>query len=1581
MEPVPDNRLSWLALDFLSELERAEAELICWGFTGGALGGDELQRLAESFLIARGIDEFEPGQLLAALRDRKLLFDFAGGARTRMGETMRLLARLKLLVPKRMEKRAWMASPDLVNDFRLSIEPRARPRRDLEPADSISVNSETVKALTRRLKLSGFQVRATERLLETAKGDEATGTIICAGTGSGKTLAFYLPALTAISDNIDGTYWTKVLAIYPRTELLKDQLLEAVKAAQSLSSELTRRRGGRLLRIGAIYGDAPNSIRQLRWRKGKVGRICPYLRCPGCNGELIWPEIEIQAGRESLHCQTCAEPLWGVDLGLTRGELVRRPPDILFVTSEILNQRMSDSQLGRLVGIDVKPEKSPRFVLLDEVHTYTGVAGAQFALLLRRWLRRSGARPSFVGLSATLMEPARFFSELTGIAPDLVAEIGPVEDELEYEGAEYLLALRGNPVSSASLLSTTIQTSMLLGRMLDKLGKSVSGHVCGGKTFLFTDDLDVTNRMLYDLRDSEGRNPSTSNLVQGRIPLAALRALDRPDRDTREAHGQLWAVAEQLGHTLSGEDPAALRIDRVSSQDPGLNADSEVVVATASLEVGYNDLDAGAIIQHKAPRDAAVFLQRKGRAGRRSVCRPWTVVVLSDWGRDRQAFQGFDVLFSPRLRPRELPFRNRYVRKMQAAYALIDWLGLSLAEGGGSPDGSVWLDFCGPAKDSTQERRQQLLAGFLRELLTSEARQSAFSAYLVESLRLDPDEVESLLWESPRAILNAAVPTAIRRLETQWAFRGEPGKDLQAPNSPLPEFVTANLFSELATPEVVIRLPDYLGKPRSPQRMPVLQAIREFAPGRVTRRFSVESGSERHWIPVDHDDEPESDFPIDRLVSEEHRDVLGTFELSDGQTRFEAECARPHCFEPSLAAKSIPDSCNATLVWSSELVMPPAGGLSIDEIPQSWQGLVRDANFFLHARQSPMEIRRFAHAARVSFRDDGGANRRKLIRFVSSGRTRKRRAIGFILDVDSLKLRLTIPRLSAGASRFQSVMPALRAARFRDGILNTPVLDGLANHFQRQWIAQTALGAIVLTAQANGEDLRGAGARLLSGDLASALRKVMRFAFQVGESSQQRGNRSVREIFGVFASPQTRQAIAEQLLVLWEEPDLDWDRWFALRVGSVFGETLKGAVETLLPQTEASDVIVDLELADSAGAPGVLELDLWLSERSIGGGGVVEKLAGLVRSSAGSVDEAFRASLAPSAREVCSIELSRFLTSLLDPDSRLAEIVGEYRSANSHGARVAAFRQLREALPEVGVAASHPVVSAIGHRILRPGSSAATDAFAARLDQFWTECESKWGAELDARALACLAVRDPAISREIGELFGQEEPGRDEAWRFNVIYAQLWPRGASAAGSGEGGFNEFQPLPPADPRLLRAVLAQSDQAIKPAVDPLPPRTRKQSSNRPKLEILSQFFGSENELSARPGEGDWHGVFVRHAESQNEIFVLPRVLENESIWYAGCRDDRARRRLAEALWSFVGPSDTNFMRRESGPEDDDPVDAAFAELAGKRFFKFWVIPSGVERVRWALQQLLAQLSNSSTAECSGAATRIRLSPTL
>ena len=284
---------------------------------------------------------------------------------------------------------------------------------------------------------------------------------------------------------------------------------------------------------------------------------------------------------------------------------------------------------------------------------------------------------TFVGLSATLRDARSFFAQLTGVDQVAIENIVPKPDDMTAEGREYALAVRGDPVSGPSLLSTSIQTAMLYGRTMDPPGQE---YVHGSVGFLFTDDLDVTNRFYDDLRDAEGARGRYRWGGRTRHVLAGLRSPDAPQESERYRDGQSWNLMQRIGWPLDPDAAAGeLRIGRTSSQDAGVDWGADLIVATASLEVGFNDPRVGLVLQHKAPRDAASFIQRRGRAGRLRSTRPWTVVVLSDYGRDRLAYQAYDSLFAPELPARRLPVGNRSVLKMQGTQALLDWLALKLA--------------------------------------------------------------------------------------------------------------------------------------------------------------------------------------------------------------------------------------------------------------------------------------------------------------------------------------------------------------------------------------------------------------------------------------------------------------------------------------------------------------------------------------------------------------------------------------------------------------------------------------------------------------------------------------------------------------------------------------------------------------------------------------------------------------------------------------------------------------------------------------------------------------------------------------
>jgi hypothetical protein len=157
------------------------------------------------------------------------------------------------------------------------------------------------------------------------------------------------------------------------------------------------------------------------------------------------------------------------------------------------------------------------------------------------------------------------------------------------------------------LLSTSIQAAMLIARTLDPNENGYSSGVFGRRLFVFTDDLDVTNRLFDDLRDAEsydlfGRPDPT------RQPLAALRA-GGPDGAVRDRDGQRWRMCEQVGHDLR----IPLVVGRTTSQDSGVNAKANVIVATAALEVGFNDPHVGGGTAQSTAECRVVFAAKGSR--------------------------------------------------------------------------------------------------------------------------------------------------------------------------------------------------------------------------------------------------------------------------------------------------------------------------------------------------------------------------------------------------------------------------------------------------------------------------------------------------------------------------------------------------------------------------------------------------------------------------------------------------------------------------------------------------------------------------------------------------------------------------------------------------------------------------------------------------------------------------------------------------------------------------------------------------------------------------------------------------------
>ena len=1377
----------------LDKLESKELRRLSWGLTNGFMLEDEvLDAAAEVLGAATDSVEDDEEDVLAELLERRLLLKVRGGPgyRTRIAELVRLAASLKQL----FQIPGWRAAPRLVADYRFRSRSRAFPDRCLgarEVVDGLlaegcsSRQAEIATALLHAddgenaWRLASFQQRGAKEVLAALETGEHAGVLIGAGTGSGKTLAFYLPALMHVCESLAPAHHTKVLAIYPRKELLKDQFTSALKDARRLRP-LLGRHGKRPILLGAYFGETPQSAKWARdgWREtGGGALVCPLLRCPECGGELLWLSEDRRARppREALECGRCATRIGSEEIVLTRESIASRPPDFLFTTTEMLNRRMSDSVYGTVLGVD--SPQPPSLVLLDEVHTYDGVHGAQVAYLLRRWRHAVGRPTVVVGLSATLRDGKRFFSRLTGVEEERIADVSPRSSELKRAGKEYILAVRGDPSSGASLLSTTIQTSMLVRRLLDPPTLGRSEGAFGSRTFLFTDDLDVTNRLYFDLLDAEGLD-SWGRPLPSRADgsLANLRSASGDEVEQRREAGQVWDAVEDVGHSLRPGAPVT--VGRTSSQDTGVDARSSLIVATASLEVGFDDPTVGAVIQHKAPRGAAQFLQRKGRAGRKQEMRPLTAIVLSDYGRDRHAYQSYGQLFDPVLPPNPIPLENRYVLKIQAAYVLIDWVARELKD---VPPGSVWRDFSMPAPGGVLVR-QASAATLLAEVVEGGPARRRFDSYLADALAVPKETCRDLLWDAPRSLLLEVIPTILRRLETSWEHECS-YKD----HDPIPEFVPTSLFSPLALPEVVIETPpQQVGDEPRRDLMPVLQGMLQHAPGRVSHRFTIKNRHARFWIAPPAVEGGDHRVPLDHYAS---RSVfVGTVveRLSDGREVARA-CYRPMEMNPEKPPLPVLSSSNGSYEWRSEL-LPEGEGVALD-LPRSgrWAQLVDEVRAYTHDARQHVRVWRFASAASAEIGLSNGERHRPSFRFTDGEETV---AVGFSSDVDGLRVRIRLPTDDA----ISGAWSGSRRAAFGRRVMNAELPENLGR-FGREWLARVWFAALAERADEHRTDLSAAAKALAAGGEVRRFEAVIDAMLGAGSK---KGRDVATRLGAALRLAPTRAALYDASAALWSPMDSSDAAWMRSRLKATLGAAFMAAFGSLCPEFNIADLQVDLDAGPRSFVPEAFA-DVWFTETTLGGGGILEAVIGRYQRDPWRFFRLVDAALTASDFEALDETLTHVCTEMVG-NAQVAALVSGLRGASAERSAT----ELRSLLLGWGFNVSQPVVVGLNTRLARAGASDSTDAYLSSVVRRWRDWEARWGVDIDAATVSFVCSGSDELDRALEET----PPGGafERTWRFGVIAGLLWPHGWENRARTLRLASTFYEPPPTDRELLSACL-------------------------------------------------------------------------------------------------------------------------------------------------------------------------------
>lgn len=1395
--------LDILSEEVLTQLELKETGMLSWGFIGGYLVIDtdieEIIKNPPTDTIKQLWEKLEnQGETVQSvienLRERKLIFLRSDGlARTRYAETIRLLYQLR----QRFSYEDWNTAPSLVSNIRFAPRYRRYPKRNVEWTglrDNLlnkSICDEFMcRAIDRllnigsnKIELSNFQVQSLETIISNSKIRFDRAVIIGAGTGAGKTKAFYLPAISLICDDFrkDDSYYTRAVALYPRNELLKDQYKESLSEVTKLN-EFLKSNNLRTIIVGAYYGDVPPEASNIKkddfyeWKKEGRGYVCPSLLCPKCNSNLLWyeedldREIEVNKNNiyghhEILHCanEKCDFVADKSNVVLTRKRMQETPPDILFTTTEMLNRKLFDTSDQHIFGVNAR--KTPQFMLLDEVHINEGVLGAHVAFLIRRWrnlvkLGNNQSKVQFVGLSATLTDPKIFFSNLVGLEEMNTMYITPSDDDLVEEGMEYNVVLRGDPMSEKSLLSTSVQTAMLIGRSLDPLQHEVSKGANGSKVFAFTDKLDVINRWFHIEQDAEGKQVLSKYRDPGLITKYNPKSLGLAQKN-----GQVWDMAHSID---DGSLKRAMKVGITSSQSKGVDQDAKLVIATSTLEVGFNDPYVGAVIQHKAPRNMASFLQRKGRGGRQRGMRPWTLVVTSAYGRDRWAYENYEQLFNPILPPLSIPVNNVYVQHIQASFAIMDWLAYTLSRRGFKNVNISRLLV--PSSSINDKAQKNVIYETLMDVLGG--NYGSLEKFIKDSLKLDSISLDRVMWMPPRSIMFDLIPSLTAQIDVNWnrvvqnneAKAGSQDNELYA----LVGYVPRNLFSNLEVNDIKLVIPDR--EQNKNENMALKQGMMEFAPGNVSKRYAnLKNKKSAHWLPVPMDTDTIDLSQYSNIVSQK----VGIVDSEDGPV----EIYMPKIFRLEVIPDFINDRTSGFPTWNFEM-LPNGQKISPENKGQKLRAtegaylsqIIDNVEVYSSDNNQGVLCTRYYDSINVQIKANKGQNTSKAVSLNASG---KHAALGFKNFVDAICVSYKPIDIKAlkKSTNIEEILKELRGKFYISRMKNDVTIGGMMSVFEIEWMCQICLASVIAISISKGTGISEA-IDIYKGNLRKISERTMTAVFQTLSLEDKQDDdfeegKLAKRLLEHVDSKLIMDVFLENLKVLYKnitDEDDFWD-WVWEKYVATIAAGFKTAIDELLPDTNTEDLIIDIDSRENV---------IWISEPDSGGIGIITNVANMINKYPSRFEEYFVNSVRFCKQHEISNSLDRIVENIHAPMIKDSfEIVRDSKTLEK---QKEALESVQSNLYKLGIPPTNELIVMVISKLLNTNSSNATDDLAFNISKTWKEEENRLNCSIGIRtfSVACIQVDD--VKDEIDDVLHKVVPGTpiNEKQRFALVESLLW---------------------------------------------------------------------------------------------------------------------------------------------------------------------------------------------------------------
>ena len=373
--------------------------------------------------------------------------------------------------------------------------------------------------------------------------------------------------------------------------------------------------------------------------------------------------------------------------------------------------------------------------------------------------------------------------------------------------------------------------------------------------------------------------------------------------------------------------------------------------------------------------------------------------------------------------------------------------------------------------------------------------------------------------------------------------------------------------------------------------------------------------------------------------------MIGNFDcFSNGLQTI--KCFRPlnyrieECDENHVSVMS-----TARLNWHSQIFSTSEGMALPVETDYPITTFAPEIIAFTHGQTRPIKVRRFANGANALYREhkeDPVSSELKFSRKVNAEGNAEPVALGFEIEVDGILVKYVTPNLSVDAIS-DELLRELRPQFFAHLLENDAALSEYFNFFQIGWVAEIHVSALANAFATTASSLEESS-NLIWNDYEKSVGSVME---KVIAGHAHEDHSSLREELGFSLAKNKVQARIRALeRVLWEPLTDRFIAWLEERMAATLGGAFIEACRRISSRATEDDLLLDISGGIDPKTKTVRPNELWITESSPGGNGVIEDIVRRISNDPVRFYHLVEDCLSASEFEIIDEQLADFIKSL-----------------------------------------------------------------------------------------------------------------------------------------------------------------------------------------------------------------------------------------------------------------------------------------------------------------------------------------------